>query len=149
MFHGGSSILAGSCAGGDPGDRHVGQGFEFRLVHEDGPEELSTQRNWFRCRNCSSMFFLAGDGNAGICITGDPHDGTGSENFHLLHDVPEEPFFQGDWRFCLNCHVLFFGPEPGGGVCVAAPVQGGPHLPQGFIFVLKHGTEFTPTSGTL
>jgi hypothetical protein len=94
------------------------------------------------------MFFVAVGGDAGVCAFDHRgHDSTGSVNFHLPHDVAEGPtpagFTQANWRFCTNCHVLFFGGNPG-----QCPKTGLGHVfnPKDFNFVLPHGSEFTPRS---
>jgi hypothetical protein len=76
-----------------------------------------------------------------VCVGGGGHDTSGSLNFHLPHDIPEEPLTQQNWRFCRKCHCMFFGGAPG--TCV----QGGGHDGNGsFNFVLLHGTDFRPHS---
>jgi hypothetical protein len=137
MFFGGAHARGGRCI---TESAHVGQGFEFFLPFSDGPEEPFTQSNWFFCRKCRCMFFVAIGGNAGLCVAGGGHDSTGSFNFHLPHSVKPRPNTQPNWRFCRKCGVLFFGGNPG--TCV----QGGGHNGAGsFSFVLAHGTKFLPS----
>lgn len=139
MFFGGRAVNAGTCV---DGDLHVAQGFEFRLPFDDGPEGPNTQKNWFFCRKCNCLVFIATGGDAGTCVQGGGHDSTGSLNFQLPHDIPEEPRTQSNWRFCRKCSVLFFGGNPG--PCV----RGGRHDGTGsFDFVLRHGKKFRPHPG--
>lgn len=44
---------------------------------------------------------------------------------------------QLDWRFCIRCNSLFWSGDPHGdrGVC---PVDGAPHVPEGFVFSIPH-----------
>lgn len=141
MFFGGDDVNAGACVGSDPrGDRHIAQGFEFALSFGDGPELPNTQMNWFFCRKCNCLVFIATGGAAGACVRGEGHDATGSFNFHLPHDVPEAARTQKGWRFCRNCGVMHFG---GTALRAGKCVQGGTHDGTGsFNFVLGHGTRF-------
>jgi hypothetical protein len=59
----------------------------------------------------------------------------------LPHDVGEDPWHQGGWRYCAKCAVLFRGRvllAPGGGVRIDNGVcpAGESHEPAGFLFVL-------------
>ena len=139
MFFGGNDINAGACVGGSRrGGLHIAEGFEFTLPFAGGPEAPNTQKDWLFCRKCACMFF---GGNPGACIKGGGHDGTGSFNFHLPHDIPEAPNTQKDWLFCRKCSVMFFGGNPG--KCL----KGGGHDGNGsFKFVLRHGATFRPHS---
>ena len=50
---------------------------------------------------------------------------------------------QRDWRFCNKCNVMFYDGYPDKGAC---PSDGGPHVAQGFMFVLPHDVAETPNS---
>lgn len=52
------------------------------------------------------------------------------------------PPIQGDWRYCQNCHAMFYNGYPTSGVCLA----GGGHVAQGFVFDLPH--DLAPTAST-
>jgi hypothetical protein len=72
----------------------------------------------------------------GVCPAGGPHRAQGFV-FYLPHDVAET-VGQPGWSFCDRCFGMFFSGNPPErekkGVCPA----GGPHNPQGFLFVLPH-----------
>jgi hypothetical protein len=87
-------IDAGFCVNPLPEHEHhhITQGFESTLTFEDGPAPPNTQPNWFFCRKCNGLFFVAVGGDAGVCPKDRlGHDSTGSVNFHLPHNIPETP----------------------------------------------------------
>jgi len=83
--------------------------------------------------------FFAGSPDHGACpsrATGGDHNPLGW-NFALPHGVPETKNAQGNWRFCGNCHGMFFAGSPDHGVCPSR-ATGGNHNPLGGNFVLPH-----------
>ena len=147
MFFGGKNRDAGFCVEPftDDDNRHIAQGFEFTVTFVNADEEPNTQMNWFFCRKCFGLFFVATGGDPGTCARdGGGHDSTGSLNFHLPHDIPVTQGNQRDWRFCHKCSLLYFGGNPGH--CV----KGGSHEQiNSFDFVLPLGGEFIPKQFTL
>jgi hypothetical protein len=100
------------------------------------------QPDWRFCGNCRVMFFDGDPARKGNCAASGPHVSIGF-NFDLPHDVPETPNAQAHWRFCQQCMTMFFNGDPDRkGAC---PATGGPHVAQGFIFVLPHDIPETPT----
>lgn len=55
-------------------------------------------------------------------------------DFLLPHDVAPSEWAQKDWRYCKNCHAMFFDGYADKGVCAG----GGGHQAAGFMFVLPH-----------
>ena len=105
---------------------------------------MAEQTNWRYCQNCHAMFFNGYQG--GRCPAG---DGKGSHSaqglfFALPYDVPatDTDTAQANWRFCLQCNVLFFDGYARG----RCAVGGGRHTPQGINFVLPHDVAATPTA---
>jgi hypothetical protein len=88
------------------------------------------------------MFFDGDHARKGNCAA------TGSQvsigfNFDLLHDVPETPNAQAQWRFCQQCMSMFFNGDPA--YKDACPSTGSPHVAQGSMFVLPHDLPETST----
>ena len=89
---------------------------------------MASQDQWHFCQKCGVMHFAQGP-----CVEGGQHEAQGL-NFNLPHSIPETPFAQRGWRFCNECHGLFFDGVPGR--CKA----GGAHTNRGSVdFVLTHG----------
>jgi hypothetical protein len=90
---------------------HLRLGLEFVLPHSipDGPQMQST---WRFCARCHGMFFADSDTQHHHCAGFQGvHDAAGLV-FALPHDLPETATVQTKWRFCVNCHGMFFdGPE--------------------------------------
>ena len=100
------------------------------------------QPDWRFCAKCRVMFFDGDPTRKGNCAGTGVHVSMGF-NFDLPHDVPETPTAQAAWRFCQQCMAMFFDGDPTHkGAC---PSTGGPHVAQGFIFVLPHDIPETPT----
>ena len=128
------SNIPGPCV---RGGNHNPQGFPFVLPH-GAPAAPGSQGNFRRCRNCSGLFLVEdfGGGELGSCVVGGSHDRTGSHNYHLAHDLPEIAGAQSKWVVCVNCNLLFFGPD--GGHCVKNDLShdpGGGNFP---VFVIPH-----------
>ena len=108
---------------------HHAAGLDFVLPH-DVQEDANSQASWHYCDKCYGLFWFdprAKDIDKGKCPRdGEPHWKMG-HNFVLPHDVPENAQRQGGWRFCVNCHGLFFDGYASKGVC-AASRGGGFHL---------------------
>jgi hypothetical protein len=77
-------------------------------------------------------------------IVSEPALGHSAEgyNFSLPHGVPESQWAQKDWRYCQDCHVMFYDGYPDKGVCAS----GGAHRASGFHFVLPHDIPFSGQS---
>lgn len=54
--------------------------------------------------------------------------------FVLPHSLPGSAWAQTDWRFCHQCHTMFFDGYPSKGACPA----GGGHAAAGLNFALPH-----------
>ncbi len=48
---------------------------------------------------------------------------------------------QSDWRFCKQCHSLFFNGYQEKGICNGAPQVGGGHSAAGWDFYLLADTD--------
>jgi hypothetical protein len=95
---------------------------------------MGEQDQWHFCKKCSVMHFAS----TGPCVEGGQHESQGF-NFNLPFDIPETPFTQRNWRFCSECHGLFFGGNPG------RCINGGGHKGQGSVdFVLTHSRPEAP-----
>jgi hypothetical protein len=111
---------------------HWSEGFNFVLPH-DVAETAASQKNWRYCTQCGGLFFDGYNDKTfqNVCPRGGAHNPAGF-NFVVPHDVAEDANRQKDWRYCMQCGVLFFENFPS--VCP----KGGGHLPAGFNFVLPH-----------
>lgn len=98
---------------------------EFRRAsiasNEPWEDQMANQDQWHFCKKCGVMQFAQGP-----CVQGGQHEAQGS-NFNLPHSIPEAPFTQRGWRFCNECHGLFFDGVPG--KCEGN--AGGPHTNRG------------------
>jgi hypothetical protein len=120
-----------SCASGGT---HVAQGYKFFFpLHAPGTP--TAQKNWRRCTKCQAMVFN-GYREKGRCAAGGGHraDTDLDSNYAIPHDIPGTPTAQTDWRFCNKCQAMFYNGYPAKGNCAA----GGPHVAQGYGFVLPH-----------
>ncbi|MFE1787860.1 hypothetical protein ACFW7J_05515 [Streptomyces sp. NPDC059525] len=80
--------------------------------------------------------FWNGIGWKGACPAGGGHDGHGSLDFSLPHDVPATPNSQDGWGYCKNCMAMFWNGDSGRkGECPGSTVG---HSWQGYPFVLPH-----------
>jgi hypothetical protein len=127
--------VIGRCAG-NPGGGHQIQGFNFFLPTDVvGGITSHSQDQWNFCTTCNAMVFRDKSHPLGKCPgAADGHHPKGS-NFFLPHDVAETPTAQGSWRFCVDCHALFFN-DNNSGKCPAHPASA--HVPLGLTFVLPH-----------
>jgi hypothetical protein len=130
-----SNIPAPCVAGGN----HNPQGFPFVMPHGQ-PAAPGSQGHFRRCQKCSGMFLAedVGSGAIGACVVGNPspHNPDTSLNFHLAHDIGDIPGAQGKWFVCVNCNLLFFGPD--GGHCVKNSLSHDPGQGNFPEFVLPH-----------
>jgi hypothetical protein len=117
---------------------HGGVGLTFFLPNDHQQANESTgQPNWRFCQNCHGLFWAPNKQPAGACPIGDKHVPQGwfffLPNQPSDPDVPEElpgpipPTGQPRWRFCANCHGLFWDGSAFKGLCPGAP-GGGFHL---------------------
>jgi hypothetical protein len=93
------------------GGRHEGAGFIFQLPHNiPGPDR---QGEWRTCGKCKSLFWNGDPERKGACPEPSPasHAAAGLE-FHLPVNAPEDghPHQEG-WRYCANCHGIFYQPH--------------------------------------
>ena len=98
------------------------------------------QSLWRYCTQCMAMFY-DGYSDKGRCPGAPPggriggllgHKAAGFM-FELPHDIPGPG--QNNWRYCQNCHSMFYDGYPQKGAC-AANAAG--HVAQGYMFVLQH-----------
>jgi hypothetical protein len=100
----------------------------------------NTQSPWTCCIKCFDMFYLGFRDNGQCPRDGLVHDHHLSWIFKLPYNSAWTPNDQPDWRWCGNCHALFFaGYAPNLGRCTF----GGPHRIDGsgqgqVNFVLPH-----------
>jgi hypothetical protein len=98
---------------------------------------MAHQSGWNFCSKCGAMTLTS---SPGPCVAGGNHQAQGF-NFVLQNNIPEAPFTQQDWRQCVKCSGLYFGPgEP------KPCVKGGDHEPGSLNFVLAH--DIPETSNT-
>ena len=90
--------------------------------------DYKTQGDWAWCRKCSGLFWSSNGLNTGVCPAGGAHDLSGSSEYWVPHDGPEEgnpasdPYgVQQHWSWCKNCDVLFWGPGDSGSYCPNPP----------------------------
>ena len=124
---------SGSCAAGGA---HAAQGYRFYFrLHT--PESPTAQKKWRRCTKCQALFFNGYPGK-GRCPadSGRGHSADTNPNMDpgIPHDIPGTPVAQTGWRFCNKCYGMFYDGYPAKGLCAA----GGPHVAQGYKFVLPH-----------
>jgi hypothetical protein len=120
-----------SCASGGA---HVAQGYKF-FFRLHAPGTSSAQKNWRPCTKCQAMVFN-GYREKGHCPAGGGHkaDSNPDMNHAIPHDIPSTPVAQAGWRFCNKCFAMFYDGYSAKGHCAA----GGPHVAQGYNFVLPH-----------
>ncbi|MEU9048486.1 MULTISPECIES: phosphodiester glycosidase family protein [unclassified Kitasatospora] len=118
---------------------HDPQGWNFALPNTtQGATDTTGQPDWRYCAKCNGLFFAPHEAATGSrCPLGGEHVPAGW-NFVLPNNVQgaTDTTGQPDWRYCGNCHGLFWAPHGAtdGTVC---PV-GGEHSypPDSWIFHL-------------
>ena len=130
---------AGACP---RGGKHDPVGWEFFLPNDhQGATEQTGQKDWRFCDRCHGLFFSPQGGEAGTCPAGGKHRPAGWIFFIPNREQgATEQTGQPDWRYCGNCHGMFWDGEAHKGVCAGAPGAGGFPL-QG---VLKPDGKFAP-----
>ncbi len=107
------------------GDAHVPIGWIFVLPNDhQGATDVTGQRDWRPCDKCSGLFWAPGaDTSKTACPVGGAHRvPPGSWVFFLpaLQTGASDANGQPEWRFCANCHALFWNGDSIKGVCPAA-----------------------------
>jgi hypothetical protein len=107
------------------GGAHTPLGWNFVLPNDhQGAVDATGQRGWRPCDRCAGLFFAPnGDASRTVCPAGGPHRvPAGSWDFFLpaketgATDADGQPH----WRFCANCHSLYWDGDSIKGVCPAA-----------------------------
>jgi hypothetical protein len=118
---------------------HDPEGWNFILPNNmQGATEATGQPDWRYCAKCNGLFFApSGDATGSLCPLGGEHRALGW-TFYLPNNMQgaTEATGQPNWRYCGNCHGLFWAPhdDSSGTVC---PI-GGEHRspPDSWIFYL-------------
>jgi hypothetical protein len=87
------------------------------------------QSGWRWCNKCQGLFH-DGAVAASRCPdagTHEPPERSASPNYSLFANLPLDPGRQSEWRWCSNCHGLFYG----GNVAASSCPVGGTHSPPG------------------
>jgi Peptidase family M23 len=136
---------ATSICPGNAGGPHSSSGsgdYSLALSVED------IQQGWRWCGKCQGLFYAPN--GVGVCKAGGGHSSAASSNYTLAVDVspvnasgtkqksvpPDSTGWQGDWRYCKKCGLLWMGANAGS-VCP----KGGTHSKAG------SGTYFLPING--
>jgi hypothetical protein len=113
------------------GGAHDPIGWNFFLPNDhQGATNATGQKDWRFCAKCHTLFWAPAGNPAGTCC---PADGAAHSpigwNFSLPndHQGATDTTGQKQWRFCCNCHALFWNGDAFKGLCPAAP-GGGFHL---------------------
>ncbi len=121
---------------------HLEAGLNFFLPNdEQGAGEAIGQPDWRFCIRCGGLFW-APDGStaATVCPKGGEHRWLGKRFFlPNKQQGATDATGQPNWRFCANCHGLFWAPnddQPAG----ACP-SGGQHVPVGWNFCLPNDQQ--------
>jgi hypothetical protein len=118
---------AGVCPAGGVHDP-IGWIFVLPNDHQFATDATG-QRDWRPCDKCSGLFFAAGgDPSKTACPAGGQHRvPPGSWIFFLpaLQTGASGQVGQPEWRFCANCHGLFWNGDSIKGICPGALDLGG------------------------
>jgi len=110
------------CPGNAGGPHSLSNSGDYSLALN--AEEI--QRNWRWCNRCQGLFYQPN--GAGVCKAGSGgHSSTGSANYTLSVDVspvnssgthqssvpPNATGWQGGWRYCDKCGLLWMGVNSG------------------------------------
>ncbi|WP_051030176.1 hypothetical protein [Nocardia takedensis] len=115
---------AGVCS---RGGEHEPAGWDFFLPNDhQGATDQTGQKDWRFCGKCNGLFFSAQGAERGVCPAGGRHRPVGW-NFYIPNreQGASEQRGQPNWRFCGNCHGMFWDGEAHKGVCAGAPEAGG------------------------
>ncbi len=92
-----------------------------------------TQENWYWCDVCQGMWYGGykdsnGNIKGGVCPYGDgvPHAGLNAyttSNYYFYYGAVANSNWQGNWWWCGNCYIMYWGGTSAG-VC---PANGGAH----------------------
>jgi hypothetical protein len=141
----------GRCAAGG---HHLAQGSGFDFALPYGYQEQPTaQIAWRYCRNCHGLFYEGFAGNSSVskgrCPAGGDHVSEGYK-FALPHhlDSVNVAYAQNGWRFCRECHSMFYNGYGKKGWCPAGAARGTgkpgqaakavDHVAWGWDFILPH-----------
>ena len=108
LFHAPNGNTSGSVC--PKRGEHAWFGKKFFLPNDhQAAGDATGQRDWRFCRNCHGLFWAPGDRPAGACPRGGQHDPLGCALL-LPNDSmgANDAVGQRDWRFCRNCHGLFW-----------------------------------------
>ena len=143
LFWNGDPQFKGRCAAGGH-HNHFGVGLNFVIPFEPTPEP--GQPEWRFCINCGAMFWDGDRTFSGHCPGGGVHQAAGFGFVMRIAPQAPAPAIEGQpiWRFCANCHGLFWDGYPQKGVCAGAP-GGGIRLHA----VLRYDGQFDPFRGPL
>jgi hypothetical protein len=111
----------------------------YSLPH-NAPEDASRQSQWRWCGKCQGLFW-GPQSETSVCPAGGTHTHpaiSGSGNYSLPHNVPEDPSRQSQWRWCDKCQGLFHGLGAGVSVCPAGGTHTHPEQSQSGNYGLPH-----------
>ena len=124
------------------GGAHSPAGLNFTMAFE--PTSVEGQHQWHRCKKCSILFYWEDEGDpltSGSCPAGGTH--VRVDWRYVLPVTEAGSDGQPDWRFCANCHGLFWDGAASKGICSGAG-GGGIHL-HGVLD--RDGKVFDPFTG--
>ncbi|MFI7194920.1 hypothetical protein ACIBQ0_34770 [Nocardia nova] len=124
LFWNGDPHFKGRCSRGDTHNT-FGVGLNFSLPHE--PTGIDGQRQWRFCGKCGSLFWKGDPNTTGVCPAGGTHAAPAGSWQFVVPVTGGAVSGQQNWRFCGNCHGLFFDGYPTKGICAGSP-GGGFHL---------------------
>jgi hypothetical protein len=157
MFFCPDDVDAGVCSAGGA---HAPTGWDFVLPNDhQGATTVTGQAEWRFCGRCSGLFWgPPGEVQQTVCPAGGAHTiPPGSWNFSLpaAQTGASETSGQPQWRFCANCHSLYWNGDSIKGVCPAAlgggfrlNAVGGPRSFEPFVVdapIGPLGSDETPT----
>lgn len=98
------------------------------------------QPDWRYCQHCHGMFY-DGYPNKGNCpVRGNRGHVAQGWMFLLPYNFPSDGNHQRQWRYCEQCHGMFYDGFSFKGICPA----GGVHVAQGWEFTLPHNFPQKP-----
>ncbi|MFF1810629.1 hypothetical protein ACFVXW_16050 [Streptomyces sp. NPDC058251] len=148
LFWAPNGSAAGSvCPAGGP-HRHHPESWRFFLPNNmQGATDATGQPDWRFCSHCHGLFYAPGGSGTGtVCPVGGTHRADPqSWTFYLPNDVQGASPSSGqpEWRYCSDCHGLFWNGTAHKGLCPLSR-PGGIRLHP----VMKNDREFAPLTAS-
>jgi hypothetical protein len=131
----------------------VGGGLAGKFLHQDKnaaqtspggtlASQIAGGTVWAKSSFVTLVSTAGGSAVYSTITTSEPITTNSAANAVAATTVIAVPPIQGNWRYCWNCHAMFYNGYATSGVCLF----GGGHVAQGYMFDLPH--DIAPAAST-